>query len=59
MSRWDVNRQKKKGTPTSAPHCSLCGDLSVLDPCRSCAPIEPTSTSSSPTASLFDQDTAP
>jgi hypothetical protein len=39
-SRWDVNRQKKKGTPTAAPRCSTCGAASVYDPCRDCAPVE-------------------
>lgn len=40
-TRWDVNRQKKKGLGTAAPRCSECGRLSVLDPCRECAPDEP------------------
>lgn len=51
MSRWDALRQKTKGEGTRAPTCTKCGQISVLDPCRTCAtpaqlatyPEEPTS----------------
>lgn len=37
-SAWDAWRARQKGEHNAtAPACSRCGALSVLDPCRSCA----------------------
>lgn len=37
---WDAERTKAKGEIGTTPKCSVCGTLSVLDPCRSCASTE-------------------
>lgn len=37
-TRWDEQRAKKKGQQSAGlPHCRRCGQVSALDPCRTCA----------------------
>lgn len=37
-TRWDQARAKKKGVQSAGlPHCRRCGQVSGLDPCRTCA----------------------
>lgn len=40
-TQWDANRARKVGRhATGLPHCSRCGNVRGLNPCRDCATEE-------------------